>query len=141
MALIPWRPFHDLDRFFEDEDWFLPIVPRWKVTEPTMDLYETEKDVVAEMEVPDIDPAKIDIEVEGDVLRVSGKTEEKKEEKEKNYWRREIRRGAFERMVRLPAAVHKDKIDATYEKGLLKIVMQKEEAKLKTKKIPVKEKK
>lgn len=55
--------------------------------------------------------------------------DEKKEEKEKGYWRREIRTGSFERMVRLPVAVKEDAVEATYEKGVLKIVMPKAEAK------------
>jgi len=46
MKLIPFRPF-DLGRFFEDDDWFLPVVPR--STEPALDVYETEKELVAKV--------------------------------------------------------------------------------------------
>ncbi|MCI0618558.1 Hsp20 family protein, partial [bacterium] len=49
--------------------------------------------------------------------------------KEKGYWRKEIRHGSFERMVRLPAAVKEDETKATYEKGMLTITMPKTEAK------------
>jgi len=65
--------------------------------------------------------------------------DEQKEEKEKNYWRKEIRKGSFERAVRLPVAVKEDEVEATYEKGILKIVMPKIETKSKSKiKIQVK---
>ena len=141
MSLIPWKPFSDMDRFFEDDDWFLPVFPRLDINKPAMDIYETNKDVVAELSVPDFDPEKIDILIEDDVLKVSGKMDQKEEKKEKGYWRKEIRKGSFERMVRLPAAVKKDKVDAVYEKGVLKIRMPKIKAELKSKiQIKVKEK-
>jgi len=129
MALIPWRPFSDLERFFEEEDWFMPVLPRFKPIKPAMDVYETDNEVIAEVDLPDFDPKNVDIVVEDDILRVSGKMEEKKEEKKRDYWRKEIRKGAFERVVRLPVAVKKEDVEATYEKGILKIVMPKAKAK------------
>jgi HSP20 family protein len=142
MSLIPWKPFPDLDKFFGDDDWLMPIFPRTELSKPAMDIKETEKDVIAEIELPGFDPANVEVSVENGVLRVNGKMDEKKEEKEKGYWRKEIRRGSFERMVRLPVAVRENAVEANYEKGVLKIVMPKAEAKPKSKiKIKVKENK
>jgi len=142
MSLIPWRPFSDFSEFFGDDDWMLPIYSRAELTKPAMDVYETENDVVAEVSIPDFDPEKVDVSVEDDVLKISGKMDEKKEEKEKGYWRKEIRRGSFERMVRLPTSVKGDKVDAVYEKGVLKVTMPKEEVTHREKvKVKVKEKK
>jgi HSP20 family protein len=142
MSLIPWRPFSDLDKFFGDDDWLLPVFPRVELSKPAMDVRETEKDVVAEVEIPGFNPKNVEVSVKDGVLRVSGKMDEKKEEKEKGYWRKEIRRGSFERIVRLPVAVKEDAVEATYEKGVLKIVMPKAEAKPSSKvKIKVKENK
>lgn len=141
MSLIPWKPFSDLDKFFSDDEWFLPVFPRIELTKPAMDIRETDKEIVAEIEIPGFDPEKIDISVEDDVLNVRGTMDEKKEEKEKGYWRKEIRKGSFERRVRLPVAVKENAIEATYEKGVLKIVMPKAEVKPKSKiKIQVKSK-
>jgi HSP20 family protein len=141
MSLIPWKPFSDLDKFFSDDDWLLPIFPRTELAKPAMDLKETDKEVVAEVEVPGFDPEKIDVSVEDGVLRVKGSMDEKKEEKEKGYWRKEIRTGSFERLVRLPVAVKEDGVEATYDKGVLKIIMPKAETKPTSKvKIKVKEK-
>ncbi len=128
MPIIPWRPFSDLEKFFE-EDWFLPAFPSIKIIEPAMDIYETDKEVIAEINLPGVDPEKIEVSVKNQILTVSGKVEEKKEEKEKGYWRREIRKGSFERMVRLPAPIKEDKVEANYEKGILKITMPKVETK------------
>ncbi len=134
MALIPWRPFSDFERFFEDDDWFLPVIPSWQaITKPAMDVYETDKEVVAEVNVPNFDPEKIEVSVKDGVLTVSGKMDEEKEEKRKDYWRKEIRRGSFERMVKLPVAVKENAVEASYEKGILKVVMPKAEAKAATK--------
>jgi len=116
-------------RFFGDDDWLLPVFPRMELTKPAMDLKETDKEVIAEVEVPGFDPEKINVSVEDGVLRVKGSMDEKKEEKEKGYWCKEIRTGSFERMMRLPVPVKEKAIEATYEKGLLKIVMPKAEIK------------
>lgn len=141
MALIPWRPFSDLERFFDDEDWLMPVFPRFEFGKPAIDVKETDKEVIAEVEVPGFNPEKIGVSVENGILKVNGVMDEKKEEKEKGYWRREIHRGSFERMIRLPVAVKEDAVEATYEKGILKIVMPKAETKPSSKvKIQVKEK-
>lgn len=141
MALIPWKPLFDLEKFFEDEDWLIPVFPRVDFIKPAMDIKETDKEVIAEIEIPGFDPEKIDVSVENGVLKVKGEMDEKKEEKEKGYWRKEIRKGSFERMVKLPIAIKEEEIKATYEKGILKIVMPKIKAKSSSKvKIQVKEK-
>lgn len=123
-SLIP-RDFFDLNRFFDEEDWRLPQLFSIKLSEPALDLYETDKEVIAELSIPGFDPKNIDVSVEDQCLRIKGSTEKKEEEKKKEYWRKEIRKGSFERIVRLPAAVDEKKIKATYKKGVLKVVMPK----------------
>ena len=124
MSLIPWRPFKEVDRFFNDEDFFFPVFSKEK-TEPDIDLYETKDDIVAEVSVPNIDTEKIDVSVQDNILRISGEVEEEKEDKEKGYWKREIRKGSFSRAVRVPAPVEGGKSRAVYENGILKITMPK----------------
>jgi len=140
MAIIPYKSFFDLDRFFEDEDWFLPVISKDKFF-PEMDLYETDKEIVAEINAPGIDPEKTEIVIENGILSVKGEGEEKKEEKKKDYLRKEISHRSFYRSVRLPVEVDENKVEATYEKGILKITMPKKEAaKQKGKKIQIKTK-
>jgi len=141
MAIIPWKPFFNIDRFFEDEDWFLPVLPKNKIFEPAMDLYETDKEVIAEINAPGYDSDKFEVSVNDGLLKIRGEMEEKKEEKKRNYWRKEIREGSFEKVVRLPTAVDENKVEATYEKGILRVVMPKIKKETKTeKKIKVKTK-
>jgi len=124
MSLIKWNSFRDLDRFFED-DWFLPVVSSSFFKEPAMDLYQTDKEVIAEVNLPDIDPDKVDVSVKDQTLTIKGLTESKEEEKKKDYWRKEIRRGEFKRIVHIPVEINEDKVEAIYEKGVLKIIMPK----------------
>ncbi len=120
MALIKWEPFGGIDRFFED----FPAFPKQGL-DLAVDVYEKDKNIIAEMNLPGIPPDKINVSVEDNYLRVSGSREESKEEKEKHYYSKEIHRGSFERVVRLPAAVEKNKVSAEYKNGELTITLPK----------------
>lgn len=137
MALIKWTPFEEFDRFFEDE--FVPMIPTMKMREfrPEVDIYQDNDNVVVEMPLAGVDPKKIDISVEDNVLTVKGSVDEKKEVKEKNFYRKEIRRGTFERSLTLPVEVKGEKAQAELEGGMLKIVLPKK-AVVKKKKVTVK---
>lgn len=141
MALIRWDPFRDIDRFLSDDDWGLVPMVRRTFADFPVDVYQTENEVTVELGVPSgIDPEKIDISVVGDTLTARTSAEDVEEKKAKNYFRREIRRGTFERSILLPAIVKADQAKASYEQGILKIVLPKaEEARVK--KIEVKVKK
>jgi HSP20 family protein len=90
-----------------------------------VDLYEDGNDLVAEMNLPGLNGEDLDVEVEDDHLRVSGKREEVAEKKEKSHYTKEIRRGSFERVIPLPDRVDQTKVEATYEGGVLKVTMPK----------------
>lgn len=108
--------------FFED---MLGAVGQRGVITPALDVYQTESEVKVEMPLVNIDPAKVDIEVVNDVLTISGKSEHQSEVDEKHYYRREVRTGAFQRSVVLPAHVDSDAATATYEKGVLTVTLPK----------------
>jgi HSP20 family protein len=139
MALVRWTPllpsFGDSDKFFDDFN----LMSQVSGFVPALDVYQTKDDVVVETALPGVDPKGVNISIENDVLTMEGSYEKKSEVDERNYYRQEIRAGSFHRSVALPAAVNGDKAKATYEKGMLKIVVPKEErAKPKTVKVDVK---
>ncbi len=122
MAIIKWEPFTDIESFFEDFP--LPSLKELG-TDLAVDVYEEGDNVIAKMNVPGVDPEKIDVSVEDNTLRVSGAHEEEKEEKKKHYYHKEIKKGSFERVISLPQAVQKEKVSAEYKNGSLTITLPK----------------
>ena len=144
MSLVKWNPFLG-DNYFDDMDKmiseFLPAVRGSNGFMPAVDMYEDNDNVIVETQLAGIDPEKIDISIENDVLCIKGEGEKKTEVEEKNYYRKEIRRGSFYRSIPLPARVLGDKASAVAEGGILKISVPKApEAKPKSIKIKTKNK-
>jgi HSP20 family protein len=77
------------------------------------------------MEVPGVEKDQIQLTVSDDVLTVRGETRKESEEKRKNYYREEIRYGAFQRTVPLPVEVDGAKASAELKNGVLKITLPK----------------
>ena len=124
MSLIKWEPFDDFDRLFREL-----TVPSSRMNNMSFDLaadlYEDGDDLVAEMNLPGLKGDDIDIEVEDNQLRVSGRREEVQEKKEKSHYSKEIRRGTFHRVISLPDRVEEDKVEAEYHDGVLTVIMPK----------------
>ncbi|MEM4348334.1 MAG: Hsp20/alpha crystallin family protein [Candidatus Anstonellaceae archaeon] len=129
VGLVRWKPFHDfgLERFFEDDFPFFP--GRSGFTDLATDVYDDGNNIVVKMNAPGFQGDAIDITFEGNYLKVTGQRKEEKEEKQKNYYCKEIHSGSFERLIRLPTAVKAEKAEAEYKDGVLKIVVPKEEPK------------
>ncbi len=130
-GLVKWSPMRDMDKFFEEDFWggmdFTPAV----------DVYQDKDNVIVEMPLAGVDPEKVDISIENDVLTVSGRTEERNEVKREDYYRKEVREGSFSRSVILPMSVKADLAEAQSVKGMLKIVIPKADS-AKPKKISIK---
>ncbi len=124
MAIIRWRPFHELEEMFEEGEPF-----RLNGWDLAADVSEDENNVFVEMNLPGIDPDNVDIDVEKNYLRISGSREEKEEKKDKHYFKKEIRRGSFERIISLPCAVMGDKAQAEVKDGILTVTLPKEKGK------------
>lgn len=142
MSLIKWSPFLS-DNYFDDMDKmiseFMSISRGNKGFMPAVDMYEDNDNVVVETQLAGIDLEKINISIENDVLCIKGEGEKKTEVEEKNYYRKEIRRGNFYRSIPLPTRVDGDKASAVAEDGILKIYIPKaSEAKPKSIKIKTK---
>ena len=134
--------FHrEVDRMFE-RFFNEPLFGRWEWNEPvggwvpSLDVSEGEDSVTVRAEVPGVDPADIDVSLSGDVLVISGRKNEEREERREGYFHTERRFGSFRRSVLLPASVDRERIDASYDKGVLTIKMSKTEEAL-AKRIPV----
>jgi HSP20 family protein len=97
---------------------------------PAVNITERKEDYLVSLAAPGLKKEDFKIDVEGNMLTISSEKEEKNEEKEEKYTRQEYSYSSFERSFTLPDEVSKDKIDAHYQDGVLKLVLpKKEEAK------------
>jgi HSP20 family protein len=103
---------------------------------PPVDIYEDEHNITLKIEVPEIEEKDIDVRIENNTLTVHGERRFEKEEKEENFRRVERQYGSFTRSFTLPTTVDADKVQADYEKGVLKIQLAKK-AEAKPKQIKV----
>jgi len=101
-------------RFSEEEKWM-----------PVVDVSETSKEIIVNAEIPGVEAENIDVKLEGNVLTIKGERQREHEEEEENFHRIERSYGSFYRSLRLSAEVDAEKIKATYEKGVLRIVIPK----------------
>ena len=99
---------------------FAPVV--W---EPSVDVYETERDIVVLAELAGVKQDEIAIVIDGHNLVIRGQRKNTPREKQRAYYQMEIQRGFFERTISLPDAVDPDKVKASYEDGIVEIVLPK----------------
>ncbi len=102
---------------------------------PFIDVFETDKEVVATADMPGLEKKDININITEDKLEISTETKREEEKKEKGYIYKERRGESYYRSVLLPATVDPSNAKATYNNGVLEVKMQKTEVK---KKIPLK---
>jgi HSP20 family protein len=135
------RPFEEMRRLMEDF-WMTPFdeFGRWSENVvPRVDVREQDNMILVEAELPGMDQKDIDVEVTRDSVRISGERKHEEEKEEKGYYRHEIARGSFERVIDLPTEVDENKAEAEFSKGVLTIRLPKsEEAQARSKKIKIK---
>ncbi|MCC7305562.1 MAG: Hsp20/alpha crystallin family protein [Alphaproteobacteria bacterium] len=114
-----------------------------KATVPAVDIKENEKSFTVKAELAGIDPKNVEVETTGGFLTIrgqrSGEKEEKKEEKDYSYLRREISEGYFQRALALPETADCEKAEASFKNGILTVsVPKKPEAIQKPRKLQIK---
>jgi HSP20 family protein len=95
---------------------------------PSVDIYETEDQLVLKADVPDVDLKDIDVRVENQTLTISGQRNFEQQEKSKGYHRIERSYGNFVRSFAVPNSFDTEKIAATYKNGVLTVGLPKKEA-------------
>jgi HSP20 family protein len=88
-----------------------------------IDVVRDNGNLVVRADVPGIKPEEVKVEIENDILTVSGSHEETKEEKDKEYLRRECRYGSFSRSLALPAGVEAKEIKAKTHDGIVEVTI------------------
>ncbi|MDX8364019.1 Hsp20/alpha crystallin family protein [Cytobacillus sp. IB215665] len=135
MTLIPHDPFRhlsnmrrDMDRLFSNfsnfpfdftnEQNYLGMI--------RVDVYETSNEVVATCDIPGLEKKEdVNIEIDNNVLNISGSINRTDDVKDENLYRRERHTGSFHRAVTLPTSVSIEGVKATYKNGVLEVTMPK----------------
>jgi HSP20 family protein len=117
------------DNFFEPVPRSMPAL--WGDTGrtgeimPQMDVKETDTAITVEAELPGLDEKNVNVTLADGILTIKGeKSEDKKEERE-DYHVTERRYGSFQRSLRLPEAIDDAKVEAHFDKGVLRVVVPK----------------
>lgn len=148
--ISPFRPFREslslreaMDRLLEDSvvaGESLPAIKTGAV--PAVEMYDTEKEVIAKMNVPGFAEEDIAVEVDDKAIYITGERKQQDKVEKKNYFHQEISYGKFSRVLAIPAKVRSEKAKAEFDKGVLIITIPKiEEKKSKTVKLKISSKK
>lgn len=134
MNIVRWDPLRDsitlqesMNRLFKDT--FGPIAEKSEMKgdswNPSVDIYETDDELILTAEIPGLDEKDIEIQIEDNTLSLKGERHFAKETKEENYRRIERSYGSFCRSFSLPGHIDQEKIKADHGNGVLKITMPK----------------
>ncbi len=142
MAIVKWAPYHRgwapfqdlvtiqdrINNLFEGsmgykDDKSLASTT-WK---PLVDIFEDEEAITIKAELPEVDEKDVQINLDNNMLTIRGERNLEKEEKKESYHRVERYYGSFQRSFELPTTVDRDNIAASYDKGVLKVVLPKKE--------------
>jgi HSP20 family protein len=124
-VLTRWDPFGEFTELRSRFDHVFDELAnsRERSWTPAIDVVRDNGNLVVHADVPGIKPDEVKIEVEDDILTVSGAHEETKEEKKKHYVRRERRYGSFSRSIALPAGFDAKQIKATTHDGVVEVTI------------------
>lgn len=118
------------ERFLNNDlsDWNLTNFSGTNTSLPAVNVKETIDEFVIELAAPGMEKKDFKINFKNNVITISSEKEDKKEEKKDNYTRREFSYQSFQRAFTVPEnAILSDKIEATYNNGILEIKLPKRE--------------
>jgi len=135
MSMVRWDPFADMtqlreqvNRLFEQSLTRTGREPAaMRTWAPSVDIVETENELVIHAELAGMKPEDIDIQLEGDTLTIKGERKFAREEKSKQYVRVERAYGVFQRSFTLGVPVKQQEIKAAYHDGILEVTLPKAE--------------
>jgi HSP20 family protein len=124
-VLTRWEPFAELGELRTRLDQIFGELgnDRERAWTPAIDVVRDNGNLVVRADVPGIKPQEVKVEVEDDILTVSGEHEERKERKDEGYLRRERRYGSFSRSMALPSGVDPKKIKAKTHDGIVEVTI------------------
>ena len=131
MALEPFRALQTMNRLFEN-----PLGPTASTGEESMavalwsppcDIYETDNELVVQVELPGVKKEDVKVSIENNVLTISGERKFEEETKRENYRRAERSYGQFMRSFIVPNTMDTKKVNAQFKDGVLRVALPKHE--------------
>jgi len=139
MALIRWEPARELHTMQNEMNRLFStffdsptpsngrgraVARRWV---PAMDVVQTDDHFVLRADLPGLSESDVQLEVEDNVLTISGERKSEQEQKGQGYYRLERSFGSFSRSLTLPEGVEPDAIEASFDSGVLEVRIPKPE--------------
>ncbi len=135
MNFVRWNPFNEMNLLQNHMNrLFDTALQGWAGDSngtawiPSADIYESENELVVNVDLPGIDPKMVDVHLENNILTIRGERRLDETKNRENFHRVERSYGAFARSFTLAVAVDSDKIRAGYQAGVLSITLPKAEA-------------
>jgi len=124
-----------MNRFFADDIFSTGLEKTgWN---PRVDVYEKDNHFIVKADIPGMNEKDLNVEIDNQIMTISGTKEEEHETKEKNYHQIERNYGSFCRTVSLPENIETERINAEYKQGVLTVTLPKNKETI-SKKIQVK---
>jgi HSP20 family protein len=138
MALIRWEPAREMatiqsemnrlfNTFFEPSNGSNGTPTAGRRWVPAMDLVENDNEFVLRADLPGLSENDVNIELEDNVLTISGERRAEHEERKEGYYRVERASGTFSRSLTLPEGVDPDRVQANFDRGVLEVRIPKPE--------------
>ena len=123
----------EMDRLFDTFMGGLPTFPsmfgpsgaRGFALAPSLDVKETDQEIVVEAELPGLEEKDVSLTMQNGVLTIQGEKRLEHDEERENYHVMERRYGSFQRSLRIPDTVDEEKVEARFANGVLKITLPK----------------
>ena len=137
MAVIRWEPARELQSIQQEMNRVFGTLfdtqagarngsslGRWI---PAMDLVEEGEHYVLRADLPGVEETDVNVELEDNVLTISGERRSNSEERREGYYRIERASGSFSRSLTLPEGIDPDSVKASFDKGVLEVSIPKPE--------------
>jgi HSP20 family protein len=131
--LIIWKN-QEMDRLKKDMDRLLnrfrddfcsPLLLKGFREEPYLELTETQEELLLRAEIPHLKPKDLDITIRDDLLTIKAELKEESVSEGEGFTERTQSCSTFSRTLQLPCKIHVDEVRASYQEGILNIVMPK----------------
>jgi HSP20 family protein len=136
MSLVRWNPFGDMSLLQDQMNrLFGTALQGWPGDSngttswiPAADIYESDNELVVNLDLPGVDPKTVDVRMENNVLSIRGERQFDEKLNKENFHRVERSYGPFARSFTLSTSVNPDSIRADFKAGVLSITLPKAES-------------